>query len=173
VAIRDPHMIAARFIRNAGGVLVGRTRLQKVAYLTQLAGLSNGLRFAYRHYGPFSDDLAHGIEIASALGIVREEEQQAAWGGWYSIYRTECGPEPGAEERAAFVQRASEIGAIEVELAATAAFLSQHEHVSDPWAETARRKPEKAAGGRLAKARDEYARLRADTGNRLPALPQS
>ncbi|MGA9866296.1 MAG: hypothetical protein WBQ75_07615 [Acetobacteraceae bacterium] len=170
---RDPHLIAARIIRDAGGELVGRTRLQKVAYLTQLAGFANDFRFEYRHYGPFSEDLARGMEIASAFGDVQEVERQADWGGRYSIYRTSGSPEPEAQERAGFVQRAKQIGAIELELAATAAFLAQQEGVSDPWAETARRKPEKAAHGRLEGARDAYARLRAETGNRLPLLPQA
>jgi uncharacterized protein len=172
VAIRDPHLIAARIVRDSGGQLVGRTRLQKVAYLTQLAGFSNELRFEYRHYGPFSDDLARGMEIAAALGVVREEERRAEWGGWYSIYHTEGAPEPGSECRAAFVRRAAQIGAIELELAATAAFLFNEEHLSDPWAETARRKPEKASNGRLQKAMLEYAKLRAETiGRHLPELP--
>ena len=174
MAARDPHLIAARIVRDAGGELVGRTRLQKVAYLTQLAGFTDDLRFEYRHYGPFSDDLARGMEIASAFGDVREEERQADWGGWYSIYRTEGVPEPGAEERAAFVRRAKQIGAIELELAATAAFLFEEEHVSDPWAETARRKPEKAAHGQLDRAKAEYARLQAlKTLRPLPELPQA
>src|ERR1700719_791889 len=123
MAIRDPHLIAARVVRDAGGELVGRTRLQKVAYLTQLAGFSDELRFEYRHYGPFSDDLAHGMEIATAFGDVREDERQAEWGGWYSIYRADGAPEPTGQLRANFVRRAAQIGAVELELAATAAFL--------------------------------------------------
>jgi uncharacterized protein YwgA len=170
---RDPHLIAERLVRDAGGELVGRTRLQKVAYLTQLAGFSCDFRFEYRHYGPFSDDLARGMEIASVVGGVTEEERQADWGGRYSIYRTEGTNTPEQDPRGAFVRRAAAIGAIELELAATAAFLSQEEGVQDPWAETARRKPAKAANGRLDRARDAYNRLRFDTGNRLPALPQA
>ena len=68
------------------------------------------------------------------------------------------------------MQRAAQIGAIELELAATAAFLAEAEHVADPWAETARRKPEKAGNGRLEQAKLAYQRLRAETG-RLPELP--
>lgn len=86
MAMRDPHLIATRIIRNADGELVGRTRLQKVAYLTQLAGFGDELEFEYRHYGPFSDDLARGMAIATAFGQVREVEKQADWGGRYSIF---------------------------------------------------------------------------------------
>jgi len=49
--------------------------------------------------------------------------------------------------------------AVELELAATAAFLAI-EGIPDPWGETARRKPEKAEGGRLLKAKQLYSRLR-------------
>lgn len=170
MAIRDPHHVATRVVRDAGGELVGRTRLQKVAYLTQLAGFPNGLRFEYRHYGPFSEDLAQGMEIASAFGDVQEEEKRADWGGWYSVYRTPGRQEPEDSERANFVRRAARIDAVELELLATAAFLAEEEHVPDPWAETARRKPEKAANGRLDRAKVEYQKLRAETG-RLPDLP--
>ena len=38
----------AEIIRAAGGEIVGRTRLQKVAYLLELAGLGHGFRFEYR-----------------------------------------------------------------------------------------------------------------------------
>src|ERR1043166_7201441 len=85
---RDAHLRAAKFVRDAGGVLVGRTRLQKVSYLTQLAGYAAGFDFEYRHYGPYSDELASAMEIATGLGLVREEEKRAEWGGRYSIYRS-------------------------------------------------------------------------------------
>jgi hypothetical protein len=46
--------------------------------------------------------------------------------------------------------------------------------LSDPWAETARRKPEKAAQGRLDRAKAAYARLQAlKTLRPLPELPQA
>ena len=38
---REPHKIAARIVQDAGGELVGRTRLQKVTYLAQLAGFGD------------------------------------------------------------------------------------------------------------------------------------
>ena len=168
----DPHIVAAGIIQDAGGELVGRTRLQKVTYLAQLAGFRHEFNFEYRHYGPFSEDLAVGMEIASALGPVKEEECQAEWGGRYSIYRLRKPLPPANADRSAFIQRAKKIGAIELELAATAAFLFAAENVADPWAETARRKPEKAAHGRLEKAKVEYDRLRIETDQRLPHLPQ-
>jgi len=82
----DLHRRAAEIVREAGGQLIGRTRLQKVTYLMQLAGFSDDFPFEYRHYGPFSEDLANAMEIASGMGLVAEEERRTDWGGWYSIY---------------------------------------------------------------------------------------
>jgi hypothetical protein len=174
---RDPHVIAARIVQDAGGELVGRTRLQKVAYLTQLAGFGDEFDFEYHHYGPFSEDLARGMEIAAAFGQVQEQEYQAEWGGRYSVYRLRQQIPPADPSRAAFVQRAKQVGAIELELAATAAFLFAVEGIGairpgNPWHETRRRKPEKARDGRLERAAAEYAALRRlSTPTTLPDLP--
>lgn len=175
MATRDPHLIATRIIQDAGGKLVGRTRLQKVAYLMQLAGFGDEFDFEYRHYGPFSEDLARGMDIAVAFGDVEETEKQADWGGRYSVFSLRDGAaHPSDARRAAFVQKAKEINAVELELAATAAFLSIVEKVPDPWGETKRRKPEKARDGRLERARDAYDALRRlNTPATLPALPSA
>jgi hypothetical protein len=168
---------AARIVRDAGGTLVGRTRLQKVAYLAQLAGFGQEFEFEYRHYGPYSEDLARGMIIASGLGLVQEEEQRANWGGKYSIYRaTDHAPAADDECRAHFVTAAAEVGAIELELAATAAFLYVEEGIGrtrggDPWSETAERKPEKVLEGRLNRAKAAYRKLRTmRTPRELPPI---
>lgn len=167
---------AARLIQDAGGELVGRTRLQKVTYLAQLAGFGEEFSFEYRHYGPFSEDLARGMEIAAGLGPVKEVERQADWGGRYSIYSL-----PNAQVshagRAAFIQQAKIIDANELELAATAAFIYAVEGIGNgkpgnPWAETKRRKPEKATEARLLRAAQAYEALRQlATPKGLPPLP--
>lgn len=143
---------AASIISDAGGELVGRTRLQKVAYLCQLVGFSSDFRFEYRHYGPFSDELADAIKLATGLRIVQEEERKTEWGGWYSVFTSSNAGQSRDVARASFVSAASKIGALELELAATAAFLFDVEgygknNANDPWQETSRRKPEKSAGG--------------------------
>lgn len=172
MATRDPHLVATRIIQDAGGNLVGRTRLQKVAYLMQLAGFGEEFDFEYRHYGPFSEDLARGMDIAAAFGQVKEVEQQAAWGGRYSVFSLKEPADPADPTRAAFVQKAKEVNAVELELAATAAFLFVVEKKDDPWAETSRRKPEKAKDGRLERAKAAYEALRnMSTPRALPALP--
>ena len=177
MAARGAHLSAARIVRDAGGVLVGRTRLQKVTYLTQLAGFPVEFEFEYRHYGPFSEDLASAMEIASGLGLVQEEERRADWGGRYSIYRaTDRAAPPANDSRSRFVSAAAQIGAVELELAATAAFLYAEEGISgsragDPWEVTAQLKPEKAGSGRLANAKAAYRRLRAlETPLPLPPI---
>ena len=173
----EPHLAAARIVRDAGGELVGRTRLQKIAFLMKLAGFEDEFSFEYRHYGPYSEELAQAMEIAVALGPVQEEERQADWGGWYSIYKVNDDGSASDPDRAAFVRQAKSIDAVELELAATAAYLFVAEGAGgaaggNPWHETCRRKPNKAADGRLERAAQAYAELRkAKTLKSLPELP--
>ncbi|WP_026869270.1 hypothetical protein [Inquilinus limosus] len=172
MATRDPHLAATRIICDAGGMLVGRTRLQKVAYLMQLAGFGDEFDFEYHHFGPFSEDLAFGIDIATAFGAVNEDEKQASWGGRYSVFSLKEPVAPLDPQRAAFAQKAKLVNAVELELAATAAFLFVAEGKKDPWAETRRRKPEKAKDGRLERAMAAYEDLRSlSTPRPLPKLP--
>jgi hypothetical protein len=165
------HQRAAAIIKDAGGQLVGRTRLQKVAYLAQLAGFAHDFSFEYRHYGPYSEDLAEAMEIATGLAMIKEEERRADWGGWYSIYSVDQDYPANADVDAArenFISSASKIGAIELELAATAAFLFAEEGYGDPWTETANRKPGKA--DHLPRAKEAYKLL---LGMKTPIqLPQ-
>jgi uncharacterized protein len=105
------------------------------------------------------------MEIATGLGLIEEEERRAEWGGRYSIYRSTDRTPPSIDScQVRFVTAAAQIGAIELELAATAAFLYAEEGIGrnrsgDPWAETARRKPDKAGDGRLERAKAAYRRL--------------
>jgi hypothetical protein len=178
MATRNPYLAAARIVQDAGGELVGRTRLQKIAFLLELAGLGDEFSFEYRHYGPYSEELAQAMEVAAALGPVREEERLADWGGRYSIYTLPDGPVgPSDPARIAIVQQAKRIDPVELELAATAAYLFSKEGIGtrgqgNPWQETRRRKPAKAANGRLESAAKAYEELRkVMTVRPLPALP--
>jgi uncharacterized protein YwgA len=149
---------AADIVAAAGGQIVGRTKLQKIAYLLELRGLGYGFEFEYRHYGPYSEDLSDAIKVAGAFGLVNEEERRATWGGMYSIYSSDQ-RDQGDGQRATFARAAVDVGAIELELAATAAYLHVVERCTDPWGETKRRKPEKATDERLRAAKEAYARL--------------
>jgi hypothetical protein len=151
----------AGIVRDAGGHIVGRTRLQKIAYLLSISGLEDGLPFAYKHHGPYSEALATAARVANLFGLVKETEQQASWGGTYSTYVVgEQSNFPVHSARRSLAAVAAGADAIELELAATAAFLFKEGH-SDPWGETARRKPEKAINGGIDRAKALYRRLSA------------
>jgi uncharacterized protein YwgA len=136
---------AADIIRDAGGRVVGKTRLQKVVYLLELSGLGCGFSFEYRHYGPFSEDLANAVVTAQIADLITEEEHTASWGGSYSIFKIMSGSANSNVNaaRKRILELGMEANPISLELAATAAYLAD-EGDSDPWAETSRRKPEKA-----------------------------
>ena len=143
----------AAIVADFGGRVVGRTRLQKIAYLLTVTGMESGFAFAYKHYGPYSEDLATAARVGNLLGDLQESEHATAWGGSYSIFSAQLSLGTGDDSRRRFAKVAAELDAVELELAATAVFLSK-EGYQDPWRETARRKPEKADSERLAKAVD-------------------
>jgi uncharacterized protein len=162
---------AAEIVRDAGGQIVGRTKLQKIAFFLEVAGIGAGFPFRYKHFGPYSDQLAAAAQHASALRLIQEVEHVAAWGGLYSTFYSPAPPGIAQDPtRMRLAREMVDADAVELELAATAAFLS-HEGYDDPWAETKRRKPDKAEGGRLDKAKQLYARLRSvPTPIPLPAI---
>ena len=79
-------MVSIDQIRNTLAALVaivrahdelrGRVRLQKLAYLLKKARFEPlaHVRFAYHHYGPYSDHLAGVLDDAVASGLVQEHE---------------------------------------------------------------------------------------------------
>jgi len=168
--IDDAHRAAA-IVCDAGGHIVGRTKFQKIGFFLEAAGVGSGFPFRYKHYGPYSDQLAAAAQHAAALGLITEKEAVANWGGQYSTFYTQMPPDPSAHPaRARLAQEMVGADAVELELAATAAFLA-NEEFPDPWGETARRKPEKAEGGRLERAKQLYTRLQQIPGpHRLPQI---
>jgi uncharacterized protein len=162
---------AAEIVRDAGGHIVGRTRLQKIAYILEAVGLGAGFPFRYKHYGPYSDLLADAAQTARIVGMLREQETPATWGGLYSTYHSLLPQDFRAPEvRRRLAKELVNVDAVELELAATALFLAS-EHFPDPWGETARRKPDKADGGRLQRARHLYQSLRnISTPRPLPVI---
>ncbi len=170
MSLGDSKKVAA-IIADSGGRVVGRTRLQKIAYLLTVTGMESGLAFTYKHYGPYSEDLARAARVGNLLGDLQESEYAAAWGGSYSIFTAQSSTfTTGDDSRRRFAEVAAESDAVELELAATAVFLSK-EGYPDPWQETARRKPEKADSERLAKAKELLHSLsRIPTPVPLPAI---
>ncbi len=156
-------------VSAAGGELVGKTRLQKIAYILKAAGLIDALQFRYHYYGPYSDDLA--METAEAMfdGLVSSQERPASWGGTFTVFRTS---EPCQVDEAILnvVKLACSYDSVTLELAATAAFL-RDEAGEDSWEETRRRKPQKATGERLQQAQALWQQLtELDTPVRLQPI---
>ncbi len=154
-----PELIVA-IVRDAGGEITGRTRLQKIAYLLEVVGFGDGFHFSYKHYGPFSEGVAASATKGVLLRYITEVEQQADWGGVYSIYSVDAEQDDRVPlGRRELARRAKESDAVALELAATALFLSR-EGYGDPWSETERRKPEKSQSGRLTQAKELLAELK-------------
>lgn len=169
VTLRDTDKVR-NIILDAGGRIVGRTKLQKVCFFLEAAALGEGFRFKYKHYGPFSEDLAAAAQDAVALGGIVEKVFAASWGGFYSDFSVPLLHTSTANQaRLNLATEAAEADSIELELAATALFLSG-EGFADPWYETARRKPEKADDGRLAKAQTLYRKLQKIVPDKLPNI---
>lgn len=173
VSNRPAHPIekVAAVVSDAGGRIVGRTRLQKIAYLLEAAGVGDGFEFEYRHYGPFSEGLASAARTATLLDLIDEVEEPTSWGGFYSVYSLKAyASEQVDSVRRTLAKRAAEANSVELELAATAAYLHAT-GVDDAWGETARRKPDKVGGGRLDRAKALYEELRKlPTPKALPAI---
>jgi len=167
---QDASEKVAAIVRDAGGRIVGRTKLQKIAYILRASGLDDGFDFDYHHYGPYSEELAEAVRDAVLLGAMSEKESRTAWGGFYSTYETEAVIAEDNSVRSKLAHIGASADSVELELAATALFLAKEKN-DDPWAETARRKPEKAENGRLNGAKELYATLRKiQTPHPLPLI---
>jgi uncharacterized protein YwgA len=167
---KDKIVQVLKLVHDAGGKIIGRTRLQKTAYLLTLAGFEDCFHFDYHYYGPYSDDLAMAASTAHAMKRLKEEGHHTSWGGFYSTYEIVAGDQASGEAEDArhkLIKKAISANSIVLELAATAAYFADKKN-SDPWGETEQRKPEKAEEGRLAEAKKLYAELR-EIASTLPA----
>ena len=159
MSLTKPELVAA-IIRDAGNQIIGGTRLQKIAYLLDVVGYGDGFHFLYKHIGPYSEGVADSAMTGALLDHIAEEERQAEWGGVYSIYSVSGQSDDSVPiGRRKLACQANKSGPVTLELAATAVFLSV-EGYSDPWSETARRKPLKIKSGRLERAKKLLAQLR-------------
>ena len=149
--------IVVDLIALNGGVLVGRTRLQKGAYLLHRCGASFDLPFVYHHYGPYSFGLAAGCLDARAEEWIEIEERPGRYGIPYAIFRIREGARPSrnlgalsADKARSLLEKMGRVSDIELELAATIVFLREEGGYRDGAVEeTKARKPLKAAGKRL------------------------
>lgn len=160
-------------VAAAGGRLVGKTRLQKTVYVLELAGVGFDFPFSYHYYGPYSEDLACAVLDAQVDGLIEENEETAQWGGRYSIFEAKGDPKILDERRSAreaLVKIAKSADPVELEIAATAAFLKS-EGVPDFWRETARRKPQKARPEVIEAAKELWNKFRqVPVPNPLPEI---
>ena len=158
--------IVVALIALNDGKLIGRTRLQKEAYLLDRCGADFGLQFTYHHYGPYCFDLAGGIDDARAEGRIDIKEQPGRHGVPYAIFESEdeaekpkCLGKLRADDARASLQRMKDVSDVVLELAATIVFLRDDwdyydKGKTDPVDETKARKPLKATEERIDKALD-------------------
>lgn len=155
----EPEDHVVEIVAAAGGKLVSRIRLQKIAYLLdQLSGTSE-FDYVYYHYGPFSRDLENAILDAEAFGLLQEDEaRRASDGARYSVFKLKAKVEEykvlkSSKLRELTLKLAGENVTV-LELAATVHWLATYEHVRDWKTEIHRRKGTKNDGGRLEKAEE-------------------
>ena len=148
----------AALIHLAGGRVVGKTRLQKIAYLLEAKALGFGLDFDYHNFGPFSPDLAFAADDAESLGYVRTKEQLGLHSVPYTIFRsTDEAPKFEKSEKLKARRDALNImknhSALVLELAATAVYLKYNGYPESFWNEVKKRKSLKATSQRVALAK--------------------
>ena len=156
--------IVVGMVALSGGELVGRTRLQKQAYLLDRCGANFGLQFTYHHYGPYSFDLVDELTDARAEERITVEEKLGRYGVPYAIFKSKPDESPpslgdlSACDARAFLDKMGEVSDIVLELAATIVFLRDEwdyygKGEIGPVEETKTRKPLKATDERIAKAK--------------------
>ena len=84
----SPDDVAVSIVALNDGELIGRTRLQKTAFLLERCGMDSGLEFDYRHYGPFSVDLARGCDDAEFDGRLKMVERPGSREMPYTVFTT-------------------------------------------------------------------------------------
>lgn len=162
----DPLDIVVGIIALNGGKLVGKTRLQKVAYLLDACGLGSGFDYDYHHFGPYSAEVAAAADVAEMLDRISSEEKPGFHSVPYVTYATsektpvQLSEMSGAEisQKLAIMEQYS---AIVLELAATIQYLEDAEGYSPSAAqdEVKVRKSAKASPDRLDQANDLLMKL--------------
>jgi uncharacterized protein len=155
-----------KIIRLNGGRLVGKTRLQKTAYFLEELDEGFGFEFGYHHYGPYSESLSDVTLDAKALNLLTIEHHTSQQGVDYAVFLDNNLPiddeefEQDEEDvgdddfRREILHVLSAYNPIELELAATADFLSKNGYGDDLWTETQRRKSSKLTAERMQRAKN-------------------
>ena len=153
-------------------IIIGRTRLQKMFCLLDLAGINTDFEFAYRYYGPYSEELRDTVNGVCAFGLAEEEIMQTQWGGVYSKYTINKSVDKADSgdvcKKIVQICTDENTNAIALELATTAAWL-KHSGESKPWGKVEELKSEKSE--QIGAAKKLYKKLKeADKENKLPTL---
>ena len=157
-----PENIAVNLVKLNNGRLVGRTRLQKVAYLLDRSGAEFGLPFTYHHYGPYSFELADGWADARAEGRIDIEEQRGRHEVSYSIFTLseseDYSDDSGglgalsASDAREQLRKMAHVSNVVLELAATIVYLKENGYSDGTIEELKVRKPLKATDELVQKA---------------------
>lgn len=163
---QEPEHAVADIVAAAGGRLVSRIRLQKLAYLLDRLGANSGFGYVYHHYGPYSRDLDTAIFDADAFGLVEEKfERRKLDGARYSIFEAKAETEKHhfsylcTTHLRDVAKRLSSVNVTVLELAATAHWLAEDEKIKEWKTEIVRRKGTKTENGRLEEATKLLAEL--------------
>ena len=153
----EPEDHIAEIVSAAGGKIVSKIRLQKIAYLIDQVSGDHSFDFVYYHYGPYSRDVENAVVDAKASNLIQEQElSRVTDGAKYSIF-TMTKPVENYHvlkqgKLRELVADLSKENATVLELAATAHWLVKYENI-DSWdTEIKRRKGSKNDNGRLEKA---------------------
>ena len=155
----DQSDYVSAIVRLAGGEIVGKTRLQKIAYLLQAKGSGfRDVEFDYHNFGPYSAELAFAAEDAESLGFLSMEERTGYHSVPYTVFRsTDCAARlDNCEEIKACkadLEVMSGYSALVLELAATAIYLKRNGYAEDFWEEVRKRKSLKATQPRVRQAK--------------------
>ncbi|RVJ45855.1 hypothetical protein CN176_03460 [Sinorhizobium medicae] len=165
----EPEHHVAEIIAAAGGRLVSRIRLQKIAYLLDQLGSESGFDYVYYHYGPYSRDLDNAVLDAEAFGLVQEKfDYRQTDGARYSIFENKQAVDGFTTLKDGrlrdLAKRLASKNVTVLELAATARWLVVDEGIPDWETEIRRRKGSKTDKGRL----EEAKKLLSEIGLDLP-----
>lgn len=151
--------VIVALIAAAGGELTGRVRLQKSVYLLKRLGLEVPFEFEYYHYGPYSKDVDAALLAAKSNHRLEEKQKARALDGApFSVFSLNGDfkklefPGISLDEAEKLIKLFAVTNATILELAATADWLRDVEHVADWRSELKRRKGAKTENGRLERA---------------------
>ena len=149
-----------------GGRLVGKTRLQKTAYLLQRCGMNADIKFEYHNFGPFSVDIARACNDAAAEGVLDMTPTPGFHQVPYVVFETEKEPEEylgdlPAERARELLEIMKPYSAIELEIGATIAFIDEESGAPIEVVRSAveELKPAKATEERLKRAQELLEKL--------------